>query len=138
MSHAEGIAAAIEDSNGSAAAGLASLPAAAADSSLLRREVAVVRSPEPSYPSDPPFHPDQGYPEYPFGDHLSSNSNHVYAAVRDSLRLLGLDSAHYGTPGWNPLGELIRPGNRVIIKPNFVLHTHFSNLRFDSVVTHAS
>src|SRR5436853_340924 len=42
--------------------------------------------------------------------------------VRESLHLLRLDEANYGTAAWNPLGELISPGNRVLIKPNFVLH----------------
>ena len=46
--------------------------------------------------------------------------NPVYQAVEDLFRAMGLDEAHAGTPEWNPLGELIRPGDRVIVKPNLV------------------
>lgn len=38
------------------------------------------------------------------------------------LRLLGLDQARWGTPDWNPLGELARPGQTILLKPNWVSH----------------
>lgn len=91
------------------------------------------------YPEDPPFHPSESYPEYIFKGwrHLSSN-NSVYKAVRGALHLLGLDEEHYGTPIWNPLGNIIRPGNKVVLKPNFVrdYHEHEDNLF--CVITHPS
>ncbi len=105
---------------------------------LLRPEVALVRAQDPTYPDLPPYHPSTGYPEYPRGWPVASDPNHAYAAVRDCLRLLGLDSTRYGTPDWNPLGTVIRSGDRVVVKPNWVLHTHFSDLNYDSVVTHSS
>ena len=46
--------------------------------------------------------------------------NPVYEAVESLLVTMGLDVARRGTPDWNPLGDVIAPGNRVIIKPNFV------------------
>jgi uncharacterized protein (DUF362 family) len=58
--------------------------------------------------------------------------------VRDAFHLLQLDPLNYGTAHWNPLGEIIRPGDRVVVKPNYVLHTHFSDRTYDCVVTHSS
>lgn len=46
--------------------------------------------------------------------------NPVYEAVEALFRELGLDAARAGTPEWNPLGDLIAPGERVIVKPNLV------------------
>jgi len=94
----------------------------------------------PSYPSaaqNPGFHPSQAYPEYPFKE-IARSENTVYDQVRDLFRLLGFDSANYGTPHWNPLGHLVTPGNRVVIKPNFVRHYHRLGHTLDCVITHAS
>lgn len=69
------------------------------------------------------FHPDCAYPEYPFGgEAISKEPNVVYEAVRNCLHGLGYDSANYGTAQWNPLGELLQPGQTVVIKPNLVMH----------------
>jgi uncharacterized protein (DUF362 family) len=112
---------------------------AAADwGTLLRPHVALTRTAEPRYPDAPPYHPDTRYPEYPRDWGLSPTPNLAYDAVRECLRLLGLDAARYGTAAWNPLGEVIRPGARVLVKPNWVLHTHFSDLSYESVVTHSA
>src|SRR5438309_1167258 len=43
-------------------------------------------------------------------------------AVRDLLVNWGLDAQRAGTAAWNPLGEFIQPGQRVVLKPNWVLH----------------
>jgi len=73
------------------------------------------------YPSELPYSPDTVYPEYPFGrDTLAKEINHAYEGVRDSLRLLGFDAEYYGQKDWNPLGEIIIPGNTVVLKPNFI------------------
>src|SRR5439155_20971327 len=34
------------------------------------------------------------------------------------------DDKRFGTPDWNPLGEFLRPGERVLIKPNFIKESH--------------
>ena len=107
-------------------------------SSLLDPHVGVVRAREAVYPALAPFHPDTAFPEYAFRNFVSSEPNHVYTAVRDSFRLLQLDATHYGTADWNPLCDIIQPGDRVVVKPNYVLHAHFSDLTYDSVVTHSS
>lgn len=97
--------------------------------------VAATRS-ATDYP-DFPYAPSTAYPEYP-GNDVSHTRNGVYEAVRENFRLLGFDAEHFGTPEWNPLGHLIRPGDSVFIKPNWVDHRH----RFDddlwSVITHPS
>ena len=67
-----------------------------------------------------PFHPGERYPEYPFEG--VSDNNSCYRAVRDLFRLIGMDSANFGSADWNPLGEIIKPGDHVFIKPNFVRH----------------
>jgi uncharacterized protein (DUF362 family) len=83
-----------------------------------------------------PYHPDQAFPEYrgPVGRH----PNPVYAAVRNALAELGLDRARFGTPAWNPLGDLVRPGSRIVIKPNWVLHRNEGRGGTDELITHAS
>lgn len=67
------------------------------------------------YPIGSLYHPAEAYPEYPFRDSLGTE-NSVYKAVRASLRLLGLDEMNYGTRAWNPLGDLVRPGDNVLMK----------------------
>ncbi|PYP85890.1 MAG: hypothetical protein DMF61_15125 [Blastocatellia bacterium AA13] len=87
------------------------------------------------YPGLSPFNPSAVYPEYPYSGQTDA-SNGVYEMVRESLHLLRLDEANYGTAAWNPLGELISPGDRVLIKPNFVLHFNAGSGPLDAVVTH--
>src|SRR5215510_450790 len=99
-------------------------------------EVAVT-SGASSYPENPPFNPPEKYPESPFAASVDA-SNHVYSMVRDCLRLLRLDETNFGKPEWNPLGCLISPGQRVLIKPNFVLHFNAGGGPLDAVVTHPS
>jgi len=101
--------------------------------------VAVFRDPELAYPSTPPFNPPLEYPEYPFkGRGAPDETNHVYAAVRETLRLLGLDEAHYDQPDWNPLREIVTPGDRVVINPNFIMDYHINSETIFSIATHGS
>ena len=82
--------------------------------------VAIVKNPEMDYCREAPFHPQERYPEYPFGETCARNP--CYGEVRNVLRRLGLDRENYDKRSWNPLGDIIRPGDRVFIKPNFVSH----------------
>lgn len=101
--------------------------------------VAVVQDPGAEYPANPPFHPPEIYPEYPFRDRAGDTSaNDVYPMVRELFRLLQLDIQNYGSDTWNPLGEIVHPGDHVLIKPNFVFHRHMANGSVDSVITHGS
>jgi uncharacterized protein (DUF362 family) len=90
-----------------------------------------------SYPIAPPFHPGAAFPEYPFVTNLDE-SNRVYSAVRETLILLGLDYENVNTPDWNPLRQLVRPGDQVLIKPNLVMHTNRRGYDPRCVVTHGS
>jgi len=83
----------------------------------------VIRAVNGAYPAQSPFDPDEAYAEYP-GGAISPRPNPVYRGVRDMFRLLGCDRAAFGTPQWNPLGGLIKPGDRVVLKPNLVTHEH--------------
>lgn len=102
--------------------------------------VAIARTSEARYPATAPFHPDEAYPEYPHERSLVGPRNEAYRAVRESFRLLGLDAANYGTPRWNPLGAIVSPGQRVVIKPNFVIHANQAKGGgpLEPVVTHPS
>jgi uncharacterized protein (DUF362 family) len=91
-----------------------------------------------SYPAHAPYDPPEDYPELPFRHRPLDKENGVYPMVRESLRLLGMDSARFGQPDWNPLGEIMSPGERVLIKPNFVLHYNVGTGPLEAVVTHAS
>ena len=71
-----------------------------------------------------PFHPPEAYPEYPFKDSGYDPTNSVYAGVRDLFYRLGMDHERYGTPDWNPLSEIIKPGDKVVLKPNLVISEH--------------
>lgn len=98
--------------------------------------VSASHDPGATYPAEPPFHPGTAYPEYPFGkDAVSSNPNDAYCGVRQSLALLGLDREAFGTPAWNPLSFLVRPGGRVIIKPNMVRDWHDEDPSLDPLLT---
>lgn len=98
-------------------------------------DVAVV-SGAARYPADPPFDPPEAYPERPPHATGVDASNAAYAMVREALWRLGLDAANFGQPSWNPLGQLIRPGQRVLIKPNFVLHFNAGGGPLEAVITH--
>ena len=58
--------------------------------------------------------------------------------VRQIFGSLGLDSENFGTPKWNPLGNLVRPGQTVLLKPNFVTSFNGSGDDLFAVVTHPS
>jgi hypothetical protein len=89
------------------------------------------------YPPQEPFHPSQQFPESPYSCPLIPG-NYVYPAVREAMRLLRMDAANYGTPTWNPMGELVKPGERVLIKPNFVLDKNYGSGPIEAVITHGS
>ena len=88
------------------------------------------------YPSEPPFHPDTAYREY---TGALGPRNPVYAAVRDTLRLMKLDPENEETDRWNPLKTVVFPGDRVVLKPNLLSHRHKDRRgNPECVVTHGS
>ncbi len=104
--------------------------------SFQNNNVAVTFTELKGYPKTVPFHPSERYPEI----HNSSldPGNAVYRQVRETLFRLGLDRENYGTPAWNPLGTIVRPGMTVLVKPNTVRHYHIDGKDIFSVIIHAS
>lgn len=102
--------------------------------------VALVRE-RPVYSRVAPFHPSERFPEWPDLP-VATEDNPAYRGVRKVLELLGLDASHFGTPSWNPLADLIRPGESVVLKPNLVADSNLARdeglTDTDSLVTHGS
>ena len=93
--------------------------------------VAVARSKSATYEDlrDP-----ESAPELPGG----VARNVAQSTVRHLFRLWGLDAGRFGTKGWNPFGDLVGPGARVTLKPNWVLHYNQSGGSLDCLITHPS
>lgn len=84
------------------------------------------------------FRPSESYVEYLYKEDISDEENLVYDAVREALYLLGLDRENFGKKEWNPLGDLIRPGDNVLIKPNMVMDFNGSGEGTDCLYTQPS
>lgn len=88
-------------------------------------ELVAVSAGHDGYGGPPPYSPHRRYPEYPFGDAtVAERPNPAYEGVRSALRLLDLDAERFDTRDWNPLGGVVRPGDCVVLKPNFIRHFH--------------
>ena len=92
-----------------------------------------------------PWGPGKSYPEIErlLSDRVGEGPfNEVYAAVRDALHGLGLDDARFGTPEWNPIGDLVPAGKRIVLKPNLIRHWNPADDgrggTVDSVITHGA
>ena len=111
----------------------------AGDRSLNDPSVAIARVGH-GYATAAPYHPHARWPEYPFDEtSLSAEPNPGYEGVRQALRLLELDAERFGAPEWNPLGGIVRPGDTVVLKPNFVREFRDSDPdHANCVVTHGS
>jgi uncharacterized protein (DUF362 family) len=90
-----------------------------------------------AYPKSAPFHPSDRFPEAPFPEQ-ATEPNPVYTAVRELFAGMGLDASRFDTADWNPLSELIRPGETVLLKPNLVRQSHQFNDDWEYVITHGS
>ena len=74
------------------------------------------------YPGDRFYRSDTLYPEYPFKEGgISEGKNNVYEMIRNLFWNMGFDKENFGTERWNPLGQYIKEGQTVLIKPNLVL-----------------
>ena len=95
---------------------------------------------EKGYPHRAPFHPPEIYPELAQLNITleTDRSNQVYETVRNALFLMGLDSENFASEKWNPLAEIVTPGDTVVIKPNFVLDLNVNDRTSQSTVTHGS
>jgi uncharacterized protein (DUF362 family) len=99
-------------------------------------KVEIIQTGKKEYPNNPPFNPPEKYPEYPYKD--IDKNNMVYKVIRDLLVKLELDREKIGAKDWNPLGDIIKPGDNVVIKPNFISEPRKKNVDPSSIVTHAS
>lgn len=103
------------------------------------QNIALFRSAVNCYPVRSPFHPPALFPELGrAGIREFDADNGVYGAVREMLALLRLDRPRFGTPEWNPLGPYIQPGDKVVIKPNLVLHEFGAQKNAHCLITHGS
>ncbi len=101
-----------------------------------RPNVAVSWQDTPGYPELAPFHAPVEFPEYPFGHHVGP-ANDVYRTLREALFRLGYDGDRFGTRSWNPLGNIVRPGDTVVIKPNLIAGSQKNGL-WHGLITHGS
>ncbi len=99
-------------------------------------KVAIAGHGKIDYCREAPFNPSNKYPEYPFND--LSKYNTVYDELRNLMVILCMDKDNYNTSQWNPLGEIIKPGDHVLIKPNLVRHHSFDGYGIEHVITHGS
>lgn len=99
---------------------------------------------ECEYPKDAPYNPEEEYPEYPFefGKNIVSERNDIYRMIRELFVNCNMDIENYNSTEWNPLGEYIKPGNTVLIKPNLVMHDNKAETdvqrKMDCLITHPS
>lgn len=68
------------------------------------------------------YNPSSKYPEYPFENEIADEENPVYDMVRNALYNMGYDRENFGKKNWNPLGEVIKKNQKVLVKPNWVMH----------------
>jgi uncharacterized protein (DUF362 family) len=100
-------------------------------------KVLVIQQNRAEYPQRPPFHPAIIYPEAPIKA-IGHEANQAYDGVRELFRRSGYDAAAFGTPEWNPLSGMVKPGDTVFLKPNMISHKHAHCDDWDYVITHGS
>ena len=99
--------------------------------------IAARRIASPTYPKFP-YCPPRHYPEFAAWEPQVDPENHVYEAVRNVLQDLDLDCVNFNRCSWNPFRGFIEPGQRALIKPNWVLHANQFDGSIESLVTHTS
>lgn len=102
--------------------------------------ISEMENPKMGYPNKIPFYPPQVYPELSQLDYSIEidKKNQVYETVRDAFLLMEMDKANIGTYSWNPLSEIIKSGDTVVLKPNFVIDKNENDRMCFSTVTHGS
>lgn len=83
---------------------------------------------------------------YPCDDYVELNIKHdklnrenkIFEMVRNCFKLLELDKQNIDTQNWNPLGEYIKPGDKVLIKPNMVLDRNLGGFGEECLYTNPS
>lgn len=89
------------------------------------------------YPNKGTFRPHIDYPEYPFNE-CSNEENEIYDMVRACFIRMGYDTENVNTSEWNPLKNVIKPGQNVLIKPNLVMDKNPSGDGVECLYTNPS
>lgn len=66
---------------------------------------------------------------------ISYRKENIHRMMSEAFRLMELDSEHYKTSEWNPLGGYVYPGDKVLIKPNLVMHSNPSGEGIECLYT---
>jgi uncharacterized protein (DUF362 family) len=103
----------------------------------MKSVVSIVKQDKVSYSSLPPYNPPELFPELIKRSEVDT-SNEVYRTVRELFHILGYDKANFGTKHWNPLNKIVKPGQKVFIKPNMIAEKHKHNNDWEYVITHGS
>ena len=100
-------------------------------------KIAIIKDEKINYNTNAPFNPDSKYPEYPFNE--LDEENIIYREIRNLFIKLEMDKENIGKKTWNPLGDIIKPGDNVLIKPNFVLdHNYIPEYGTECMITNGS
>lgn len=100
---------------------------------------AAVHLGQSAYPAHPPFDPNGADAFAEYAGPCSAEPNAAYASVRQALQKLYPPGDLHGRGShWNPLRQLIEPGQTVFVKPNLVDHEHRFGGDVWSVITHPS
>lgn len=75
---------------------------------------------------------------YPQKNNLLEYSGEIYSMIENGFKLLNMDKKNTDTSDWNPLNEIIKPGDYVLIKPNMVLERNMGNNGEDCLYTNPS
>ena len=84
------------------------------------------------------IYPDKNYKELTIKHDKINKKNKIFEMVRDGFKLLELDKDNIDTEDWNPLGEYIKVGQKVLIKPNMVLDKNLGGFGEDCLYTNPS
>jgi len=93
---------------------------------------------EIGYGTRPPFNPDKKYPEIGGNIGEGIGDNRIYDILRRIFVYKKMDEANFGTVNWNPFGEFIKPGDRVVLKPNWVTEIRGRKYYQEQLITHPS
>ncbi len=82
------------------------------------------------------FNPRKKYPE---GLDIEIKSDElIYEEIRNLFIKMNLDKKNIGKKNWNPFKDFIKPGDKVVIKPNLVMETNPINSNTDCLITNFS
>lgn len=76
------------------------------------------------------------YPEFK-NKSRNLDSNNFYDLLRKGLYEYGLDKTNFNKSTWNPFKKIIKPKDKIVLKPNWVLDNNIEGT-IDSLITHPS